>query len=222
MIRARAEAERNTSSVTESKMIRLIENFSPWNKGYAVSSMKNIIEKQGHRRFELTKAGRYLYRLRVENDYSVIMPLVSDITHYRLVREFLSGGVLVPVPPTKERVIQPVEQIALQVAGKLNLKVELKLFSGILQDTTAPVSEDEKNKSRKFDHIYIPSDETLSKYDKNQRFIIFDDYYDTGRTMTSIVTVLKELGFQNIDIFTVCITQRAKKRILSRTPYEVL
>lgn len=202
-------------------MIKLTENTSPWLKGYALSSMKNTVRLPGRKVEEFTKAGKYLYRLRIHNDYSVIDPLVKDITHYRFVREFFDGAVIVPVPPSKGRAVQPVEQMAIQTALKLNCKVELKLFSGVLEDTTSPIPEEEKLKSRKFDHIYIPCDEALSKYDKNQRFIIFDDYYDTGKTMTSVVQVLKEEGFQNIDIFAVCVTQRAKKRLLKRRSYEI-
>lgn len=201
-------------------MIRIIENGCPWNNGYALSCMKNLIVMPHKKEWELTKSGRYLYALRVNNDYSVIEKLVSDITHYRFVREFFKGSVIVPVPPSKERMVQPVEQMAFQIAGKLGITCDNRIFSEVLEDTTSPVTD--KFKSRKYDHIYIPSDERLSSYDKNQRFIIFDDYYDSGKTMTSAVTVLKEAGFTNIDIFAVCVTQRAKKRLLGRKPYEIL
>ena len=144
----------------------------------------------------------------------MIVPIVSEIAAYNEAREFLEGGILIAVPPAKKRDIQPVEQLAQALSVKLSLNYIADAIPCEIVDTTDPIPETQRAKNRDYVHYYIPDTEKLRDVRRDAKIILFDDYYDTGSTMRCAAGALEDIGFTNVNVFTVGYTKAAKKRFM--------
>lgn len=97
-------------------MIRIWEEEVHFHKGYAFACTENTIATPYRLIFKKTKISEYLKRLKYRDDFSVIQPIISQIATNKKVRKFLEGGILVAIPPTQNRDVQPVEQLAKTLA----------------------------------------------------------------------------------------------------------
>ena len=84
-------------------MIRIWEEEVHFHKGYAFACTENTIATPYILIFKKTKISEYLKRLKYQDDFSVIQPIVSQIAKNKKARKFLDGGIPVAIPPTKNR-----------------------------------------------------------------------------------------------------------------------
>lgn len=195
-------------------MIRIWEEEVHFHKGYAFACTENTVATPYRLIFKKTKTSEYLRRLKYSDDFSVIVPIVSEIAANNEAREFLEGGILIAVPPAKKRNIQPVEQLAQALSVKLSLNYIADAIPCEIVDTTNPIPETQRAKNRDYVHYYIPDTEKLRDVRRDAKIILFDDYYDTGSTMRCAAGALEDIGFTNVNVFTVGYTKAAKKRFM--------
>ena len=126
----------------------------------------------------------------------------------------MEGGILVAIPPTQKRDVQPVEQLAKTLAVKLSINYITDAFSCEIVETTKPIPKDQRAKNRKYIHYFVPDTKKLEEIKRDANIILFDDYFDTGTTLKYAAIALKDIGFSNVNIFTVGYTKAAIKRFI--------
>ena len=169
----------------------------PWDLGYSldkhtISSTYKGDNEQGHPQFDTirTEAGEALFLLKYRFDKSQVDILAEEMVH--LVRGcFASIDFILPMPPSKQRVAQPVMQITRQMAAKMGvpcLENMLVKTGKTAQMKDIPVRDD---RISALCSAFVVND-VLSdgKYD----VLVVDDLYDTGSSLEAATIMLREYG----------------------------
>ncbi|MBA5869229.1 MAG: ComF family protein [Nitrospira sp. CR2.1] len=144
----------------------------------------------GHPQFDTTRTelGELLYRLKYKGDESAIA-LIARVT-CDFVREWNPGiDVIVPAPPSKDRAVQPLFQIADEVGRLLGIPVD--------KDTVHKTKATPQIKN--IDHaqrlkLLIGAHSIQSDALRGRRVLLLDDLYHSGATLNVIARLLKEAG----------------------------
>lgn len=174
-----------------------------WHLGYVLDKHTESSEflghdQWGHPKFNniRTDVGEAIYRLKNQNDRAQI-PLLADVFIKHLGSKFSSVSLIVPMPPSKERNVQPVIELSRAIAQKMNIGC----FENILS---------KKIKTNQMKDIEGYDDKMLAlkgAFDINKGIsnegcwdvLLIDDLYDTGASLNSAVRILKTYSkFKNI------------------------
>ncbi len=166
----------------------------PWDKGFTLD--KHIVQstylgdnEQGHATFDTTRTeiGQALYLLKYRQDMSQVIPIADAILSIAKTLGFISA--VIPMPASTPRRVQPVEELAKQVAirGGLfyldNLLVKTGEGAKIKDLSTAA----EKATALKG---------SLTVYDvlSEGKYVILliDDLFDTGSSLKEATSVLRK------------------------------
>lgn len=178
-----------------------------WREGFCLdlhtlSSTFIGYDEFGHPQFETqrSEAGELLYRLKNKSDTSVVPEIVAAV------ESLLSAwkpeiDVLVPVPPSAHRAVQPVSILAAEIGHRLGIPVA---------DCVKRIREIPQLKN------VFDLDERLKLLDglhtvegfaaQGKRILLFDDLYRSGATMNAITTALFETG-KAAEVFALRITR---------------
>lgn len=166
-----------------------------WHLGYVLDRHTESSEflghdQWGHPKFNniRTDVGEAIYRLKNQNDRAQI-PLLADVFINQLGSKFRSAGLIVPMPPSKERNVQPVIELSRAIAQKMNIGC----FENILL---------KKIKTNQMKDIEGYDDKMLAlkgafyinngiSNDGCWDVLLIDDLYDTGASLNSAVKILK-------------------------------
>lgn len=106
-------------------------------------------------------------------DYTVIPKIIGEIKKNKTAGDFLKGGFLITVPPSVNRLIQPVDELAVALQKAFGMMYMKDAIPVSAVDTTRPLSDEEKKKKdRKYEYIYIPDEEKRTDKD---RFLILKE-----------------------------------------------
>jgi competence protein ComFC len=178
-----------------------------WRDGYAldyhtISSTYLGEDEYGHAQFDTkrSEAGELLYQLKYRSDASLVDPLAEACA------AFLAGwkptvNVLLPVPSSKTRTVQPVILVATALATLTGLT---------LQPTAVKRTKDLpelKNVYEYHERIQLLADaHSVEETVINGRgVLLFDDLYRSGATMNAITAALYDHGAA--DVFALTITR---------------
>lgn len=184
-----------------------------WHSGYAldkhlVSSTFTGHNEYGHPTFDnvRTEVGEALYQLKYKSDQaqakllaqtviSTVIPLIKQPVH-----------LVVPVPASTQRRIQPVYEVAKELAALL--KVES--FENIIQKAPAPTGTPKMKDIHDKDEKRQILANQLSLYDGIQgdgkwNALLIDDLYDSGASMETACAILNSYAKIGT-VFTVAIT----------------
>ena len=188
--------------------VRKIRISGKWREGYAldyhtISSVYIGHDEYGHRQFDTTRSeiGELLYRLKYKSDQSVISIIAQAAAEF--LRSWNPGiDLIVPVPPSRQRTIQPVKLIGVALGKRLKLPFitqvvrktgnfpELKNIYGFEQRLQLLTGAFHVNKSKVQD----------------SRILLFDDLYRSGATMNVVTSALFDQGGA-ADVFALTITR---------------
>jgi len=144
----------------------------------------------GHPLFETTRTelGELLYRLKYKGDQSVIAPIAHAT--FDFIREWNPGiDVIVPAPPSRDRPVQPLFQIADEVGRLLGLPVDRTSLH------KAKATPELKNVDRDQRLDLLAAAHSLKDGAfSGRRVLLLDDLYQSGATLNSIAGVLKGTG----------------------------
>lgn len=182
-----------------------------WTDGYALDlhSTKSVFlghNEFGHPEFEThrTKIGELIYRLKYKTDETALIE-IGDVAEMFIRSWGIDTSLIVPVPPTAARSIQPVFQIADEIGARLQV----------------PVAKTAIRKSKQIPelkNIYDFSERRLLLEDaftvntsmvERQRILLVDDLYRSGATMSAVAEALRTAGAATI--FALALTQTRKR-----------
>ncbi len=179
-----------------------------WRDGYALDyhTVRSVYlgdDEFGHAQFDTQRSdiGELLYRLKYKSDGLAVAPLVE--TAARFITSWNPGvNLIVPVPPSRPRLYQPVMVLADALAQQLSLPCAPSCVS-----KTRDVPE------LKNVYAYDERTQLLSgahSIDKGQvqgrRVLLFDDLYRSGATLNAITAALYDQGAA-ADVFALTITR---------------
>lgn len=144
----------------------------------------------GHAQFETTRTefGELLYRLKYRGDQSAIALIVQATGEF--VREWNPGiDVIVPVPPSRSRAVQPLFQIADEVGRLLNLPVD-KTSVRKTKATPELKNVDHSQRLELLAGAHSIEGDAL----RGRRVLLLDDLYQSGATLNAIARLIKETG----------------------------
>ena len=183
------------------------EILGKWRKGFALdihtlSSIPIGHNDAGHMQFDTTRSevGELLFKLKNRSDQSVVPEIVEAVA------EFMKPSkdridILVPVPPSTPRSIQPVGVLAAAIGKYLNLSVVDCVKKA--RDTPQLKNVYDLDERMKLLDGAFEIDGVATK---GKRILLFDDLYRSGATMNAITKALYEKG-QAEDVMALTITR---------------
>ncbi len=179
----------------------------PWNLGYSldkhtISSTYLGEDEYGHPKFDTTRSevGEALFQLKYRFDQSQAAVLATQMAA-SLRHHFTSTSFVVPMPPSRQRAIQPVTAIARQVAAEIGVPC----LENVLVKTTHTAQM--KDIASREDRIaalcsaFVVNDVLADgQYD----VLVIDDLYDTGSSLEAATIMLRQYRkIRNIFVATV-------------------
>lgn len=183
-----------------------------WLKGIALdihtlSSVKVGVNEAGHDVFDTTRSelGQLLYRLKYSSDLQAAQEIIDTAAAY-LQPSRSKFDLIVPVPPSAQRAVQPVITIANGVSTKLQLPL------GQCITATRPTAQlkgvtDPEERKKLLDGLFsVDAKQTAGK-----NILLFDDLFRSGSTMNAITDVLMKDGKAS-NVYALTITKTRSNR----------
>jgi len=181
-----------------------------WKAGWAldIHTIKSIPLDNGKFDTTYTEIGKALNELKYHQKYEYIDLLANEVVAFlktRMVTPYLH--VIIPIPPSKKRNIQPVVAIAERVSQILNIPLDFNYI--IKTKTTSELKSitDVKEREALLSNAFSIQD---LRY-KDKKVLLFDDLFRSGTTLKEVSKTLYTLGgVQNVYIVT--LTKTRSKR----------
>lgn len=166
-----------------------------WDDGFTldrhIQSSQYIGENQyGHPQFDTTRTelGELLFKLKYRGDQSTVIPIAQAA--FDFLKNWNPGiELIVTVPPSRSRAVQPLFQIADQVGKLLNLPVN-KTSLRKSKATPELKNLDYAKRIELLGGAHVVDGDAL----KQRRVLLLDDLYQSGATLNAIGRLLKEAG----------------------------
>ena len=184
----------------------------PWSAGYSLddhttSSTFIGYDQQGHPQFDTTRSelGECLYRLKNKNDQAQVATLATQSANF-VVDWGIKLDVVIPVPATKHRTLQPTVAVAKALADKLDIA-----FDGESVKRTAKAKElkgvfDPAERAKLLKGAYRVVGADLA----GKSVLLLDDLYRSGATMAGVAELVKSAGAA--DVFALALTRTRIRR----------
>jgi predicted amidophosphoribosyltransferase len=178
-----------------------------WREGFSLdvhtlSSIPLGENEYGHMQFDTTRSelGELLYRLKFKGDETVVSEIVDTAAAF--VNKWEPGvEIMVPVPPSTPRALQPVSVLGNALSQRLNIP----FVDCVKKTRDAPQVKnvyDLDERLRLLEGLHaVDASATIDR-----KILLFDDLYRSGATMNSITTLLYEQGRAS-DVFALTITR---------------
>lgn len=180
-----------------------------WVDGYALDihttgSVYLGVNEYGHDVYDTTRSevGELLYRLKYRADLKAAEELVAVAATY-IGPNAANFDVMVPVPPSGVRAVQPVITLANGIGAALKIPVANCIV------TTRPPTQlkgvvDPQRRRELLDGLYALNGDPV----RGRRVLLFDDLFRSGSTMNAITNVLMgQGGAVSVHAFTITRTR---------------
>lgn len=144
---------------------------------------------QGHPQFESvrTEVGEALYQLKYCSAFEYV-PLIGQQLHASLGTVYSSASVIVSMPPSKQRWKQPVEELAKDLAARM----QVPYVSNLLVKTSATEQmKDIADRAEKVRLLKAAFSVDRVPNLRSHDVLIVDDLFDTGSSLEAATHVLK-------------------------------
>jgi len=153
-----------------------------------------------------TEIGELLYRLKNRSDYTVIDEIADTAAEFMKLWKH-GAGLIIPVPPSRTRVRQPVYVLADALGKRLGIPVESKCIARAKAIPELKNIYDYDERLRLLDGAHTIESSSIA----GQKVLLFDDLYRSGATMNAITDALYGLGGV-IEVYALVIT-RTRSRL---------
>jgi competence protein ComFC len=183
-----------------------------WRDGYAldlrtISSTYLGDDEFGHARFETirSEAGELLDKLKFAGEQTVI-PAIADALE-KFLRDWCPGvEVIVPVPPSSERTLQPVMVLAEELGRRLGIAT-IRCIKKIRDTPQLKNVADFDERLRLLDGLHEVDPSEI----RGKKILLFDDLYRSGATMNAITDILYDQG-GTAEVFALTVTRTRSNR----------
>jgi competence protein ComFC len=165
-----------------------------WDLGWALGDNSRFAGAEWSR----SPVGDLTYRLKYQGDLSTIPSLIDHILSlFADQPEFARVDVVVPVPPTLSRSVDPVSALAEALAAR----IARPLWSSALVKTrlTAP-QKDMHTLAQK--RANVAGAFAVRGHVRDKRLLVLDDLFDSGATLDEISKVLRGAGAARLHVLT--------------------
>jgi competence protein ComFC len=166
-----------------------------WLRGFAldvhtVSSTYLGVNEAGHEVYDTRRSelGELLYRLKYRGDRSVV-PEIAAAAAPMIARSLSKFDIIVPVPPSGVRAVQPVILLAESIGAATRLPVVDCVSPSRATTPLKGVVDPDRRRELLAGLYVIDADKTRGK-----NVLLFDDLYRSGATMNAITALLLEAG----------------------------
>lgn len=182
-----------------------------WHAGYTLDKHVKysvfIGENQyGHPDFDTvrTDVGEAMYQLKYKNDRKKI-PLLVDAFIENLKSKLSSVGFIVPMPPSKRRVFQPLTELAKEIAKKMDVPLCENILIKKVRTPQMKDIESIKEKIKVLATAFSIKDEIVGEdcWD----VLLIDDIYGSGTSLNAAALTLKTYSKVN-NIYVVAFTRK--------------
>ncbi len=137
-----------------------------------------------------TAVGELLYQLKYRGDQNAVDPLAETAANFLKNTWRIKVDAIVPVPPSNERRIQPVDAVANALAARLGIAVCNGCLTKVRKTPQLKdINEYDKRAEALKGAFSVAPEGTAGK-----DLLLFDDLYGSGATVGHIVEVLKGDG----------------------------
>lgn len=179
-----------------------------WREGYALDfhttgSVYIGDDEYGHPQFDTkrTEIGDLLYRLKYRSDRTAIPEIVETAAAF--VRGWQPDlSLLIAVPPSKQRAVQPLLLVAEPLAGELGLGFRA---DRVRKRRDVPELKDVYDFHKRVELLtgaYEVGDGVFT----GKRLLLFDDLYRSGATLNAVTSLLYDEGKAS-EVFALTITR---------------
>ena len=182
-----------------------------WDLGYSLdkqtqSSTPIGPNEWGHMQFDTVRpaAGEALFQLKYRSDFTQAA-IIANQMHISFSPYFNSAGLVIPMPPSKQRLRQPVIEIARELARLMNRPC----FENLLVKTAVtPAMKDIASREEKVNMLINAFTVTDQLPDGLYNVLLVDDLYDTGSSLEAATQVLR--GYNKIQhIYVATVTRKS-------------
>ena len=182
-----------------------------WAAGWALDlhTFRSTALENGTFDTQRTEIGEALYRLKYRSDRSQVEPIAHAAADFLQKQPFFRGLVaIIPVPPSEEnRPFQPVSELALAIARKLDLAVPFGHLIKVRQTKALKDTEDRRSRKKELSGAFRVKDTRFA----GKWVLLFDDLFRSGQTLNEIAFVLLTQGKVS-GVFVLTVTNTRTKR----------
>lgn len=146
--------------------------------------------EQGHAKYDTTRSavGEALYRLKYQGQTSSATKLAKAAADFVSAKGF-SVELVVALPPSKKRTVQPVALIAEEIAKRLRVPYDSKGLRKVKETPELKSLTELKEREKALKGAYVPSASV-----KGKTVLLFDDLYRSGESMQEAARTLVGAG----------------------------
>lgn len=166
-----------------------------WRSGIALdvhttSSTYLGVNEFGHEVYDTTRSaiGEFLYRLKYKGDGAAAQEIIDTAATYLRPRK-AEFDLIVPVPPSGARALQPVITIARGIGAALDIPIIDCITTTRATTQLKGVIEPEQRRAL-LDGLYAVDE----MHTKGKHILLFDDLFRSGSTMNAVTDVLMGPG----------------------------
>lgn len=178
-----------------------------WKRGYALdlhtlSSTFLGYDEYGHARFDSTRSevGELLYRLKYSQDPAVVGDIANTALHL-LGRWKPALDMVVPVPATTTRAVQPVPLVAKRIADLMGVDYQ-ECVARVKDMPQLKNVTDLDERAKLLDGAHKVNTAVTS----GKSILLFDDLFRSGATMNSITAALYDEG-KAVAVYALTVTR---------------
>lgn len=190
--------------------VNIRQIYGPWDLGYSLDkhTIKSIYlgdNEYGRPQFDTTRSevGEALFKLKYRNDYSQV-PILAAQMAISLRDLFRRSSIIVPMPPSRYRPVQPVTELARYISVKMNIPLFENLLVKLGQTTQMKDMASREDRILALSAVFSMNDVLPAG---KHNVLLIDDLFDTGSSLEAATKVLR--NYQKIEkIFVATLTRK--------------
>jgi competence protein ComFC len=183
-----------------------------WRSGYALdlhtlSSTHIGVDEWGHDRFDNTysELGSLLNRLKYKQDQTAAGEIIVAAVQF-VQSKNTNFDLIIPVPPSTQRAVQPVQVLAKGIGAALGLPVISCITTTRPTAQLKGITDPEKRKE-----VLGGLHAVDAKHTRSKNVLLFDDLFRSGSTMNAITNVLLQQG-KAANVYALTVTRTRSNR----------
>lgn len=167
-----------------------------WKKGFVLDyhTLKSEFlgyNEYGHPMFDTVRSeiGELLYKLKYHSDKSVVNDIIETSTRF-IVSQNVTIDAIVPVPPSRKRLYQPVLELARGIAERLTVPFYAEWIVKTKATTELKNIYDYNERLVILESVFVANNPLI----EGANILLFDDLYRSGATLNAVTMALYGQG----------------------------